>query len=139
MSILKTKPSWAPNAVATDRGWQDPITGEVYIAIGNLTKIIAAENQKTSEATNSLKANTEIPRSVDIAVEVVKETPSEYTKENEEIMNSTEAPKVTEERVKRTYNKKPKVQVNEQVEQPANVQILGEVVEYSADMKVIGE
>lgn len=45
MSLLKTKPRWAPTAIATDRGWVHPNTGEVFVAIGNLkTKLEAEQN-----------------------------------------------------------------------------------------------
>jgi hypothetical protein len=43
MSLLKTKPSYCPTAVATSRGWVNPATGEVLVAIGNLDKMLAAE------------------------------------------------------------------------------------------------
>ena len=36
MSLLKTKPNYAPNCVATASGWTNPVTGEVLVAIGNL-------------------------------------------------------------------------------------------------------
>lgn len=43
MSLLKTKPRWAPNSVATNLGWSDPVTGEVYVAIGNLKTLLEKE------------------------------------------------------------------------------------------------
>jgi len=33
---LETPPLWAPNAVKTEKGWEDPDTGEVLVAIGDL-------------------------------------------------------------------------------------------------------
>lgn len=46
MSLLKTKPSWAPNAIPTNRGWTDPVTNEVYVAIGNLKQKLEEELPK---------------------------------------------------------------------------------------------
>jgi hypothetical protein len=34
---LNGPPAFAPNAVATDQGWVDPDTGEIFVAIGKLT------------------------------------------------------------------------------------------------------
>lgn len=33
---MKNPPSWAPNAVATKRGWEDPKTGELLVSIKGL-------------------------------------------------------------------------------------------------------
>lgn len=33
---MQTPPAWAPNAIATDKGWVDPTTGEVLLAIEGL-------------------------------------------------------------------------------------------------------
>lgn len=44
MSLLKTKPSYAPNCVATERGWTNPVTGEVLVAIGMLKTKLELEN-----------------------------------------------------------------------------------------------
>ena len=33
---LNSPPVWAPNAIKTEKGWEDPDTGEVLVAIGNL-------------------------------------------------------------------------------------------------------
>jgi len=43
MSHLNTKPRWFPAAVPTARGWTNPQTGEVLIAIGNLLELLRAE------------------------------------------------------------------------------------------------
>jgi len=32
----QTAPHWCPNAIATARGWEDPVTGEVYVSDGSL-------------------------------------------------------------------------------------------------------
>ena len=34
----ETPPTWAPNAVATEKGWEDPQTGEVLVAVKGLSK-----------------------------------------------------------------------------------------------------
>jgi hypothetical protein len=44
MSLLKTKPNYAPNCVATERGWTNPVTGEVLVAIGMLKTKLELEN-----------------------------------------------------------------------------------------------
>jgi hypothetical protein len=36
---LEKAPTYYPTAVATAQGWTDPVTGEVYVAIANLTGI----------------------------------------------------------------------------------------------------
>lgn len=33
---LTDRPTWAPNAIQTARGWEDPVTGEILVAIGKL-------------------------------------------------------------------------------------------------------
>jgi hypothetical protein len=43
MSLLNTKPHWCKHAVATNRGWVNPFTQEVMVAIGNLDKRLEAE------------------------------------------------------------------------------------------------
>lgn len=111
MSLMKTKPSWAPTAIATDRGWVHPISGEVFVAIGNLKLKLEAENKTTAvELENVVKPEVK---------EVIMDT-QEVNKE------------------KRQYNKKPKV-IGEVVEQPKDVKIIGEVVEYDLETPVIGE
>ena len=39
-------PQWAPTAVQTDRGWTDPVTGEVYVTIGGLASLAGAAIQR---------------------------------------------------------------------------------------------
>lgn len=101
MSLLNTKPRYFPSSIATNRGWTNPITGEVLVSIGNLKSKLEAE----------FLTITEQPK------EVIMETNTE-----------------TQVKVKREYNKKPKV-IGEVVEQPVetNKQIIGEVVEYDLD------
>lgn len=35
--MAQTAPHWAPNAIATTKGWVDPNTGELLMAIDGLT------------------------------------------------------------------------------------------------------
>lgn len=109
MSLLNTKPRWFQDAVATDRGWVNPKTGEVLIAIGNLKAKLAAETP--------VEATTVTVDEVIIKEEIVMETKIE-----------------TPVKVKREYNKKPKV-IGEVVEEKLETtrQIIGEVVEHDLD------
>lgn len=50
MSLLKTKPSYAPDCVATESGWTNPVTGEVLVAIGNLKAKLKAEKAAEKKA-----------------------------------------------------------------------------------------
>lgn len=43
MSLESTRPRWCATAIATNRGWVDPRTNEVLIAIGNLKARLDAE------------------------------------------------------------------------------------------------
>jgi hypothetical protein len=113
MSLLSTKPRYFPTAVATERGWVNPQTGEVLVSIGNL----------------KLKLEAETP------VEVVTklEPPViEIVETKEEIIMETKLE--TPVKVKREYNKKPKV-IGEVVEEKleTNRQIIGEVLEHDLD------
>lgn len=121
MSLMKTFPIWAPTAIATELGWCDPRTKEVYVSIKRLKTRLEAESTTVVE--------TPVVGEVKSEVEVIVETPKEEVKMEE----------ITEEtKTKRTYNKKPKV-IGEAVEEPKNVKIIGEVVEYNVDQTVIGE
>jgi hypothetical protein len=46
MSLLNTKPRYCPNAVATQSGWTDPVTGELLVSVGNLKNKLALEQPK---------------------------------------------------------------------------------------------
>lgn len=35
---LTNKPNWVGNAIQTDSGWVNPVTGEILVAIGRLPK-----------------------------------------------------------------------------------------------------
>lgn len=41
---LNTPPTWAPNAVATKKGWENPTTGEVLVAIRGLSRKAGASD-----------------------------------------------------------------------------------------------
>lgn len=42
-------PKWAPNAVATDRGWEDPNTGELLVSIRGLKSKIGKTEPEQKE------------------------------------------------------------------------------------------
>jgi hypothetical protein len=41
------KPSWAPQAIATPRGWADPQTGELLVGVRNLTSRMKPDAKPT--------------------------------------------------------------------------------------------
>jgi hypothetical protein len=112
MSFLSTKPNWFPSAIATDRGWINPVTGELLISIKNLRLRIESEQV------------------IDKPIEqhIIKEVKMEQ--ETSEVTS-------TEVKQKRAYNKKPKV-IGEAVER-SNKNMIAEVVEYNLETPVIGE
>lgn len=139
MSLLNTKPRWFQDVVASDRGWINPKTGEVLIAIGNLKAKLEVEAKYLSEKYSAealSKPTVDIPtpetiyikRETTPVVEIV-ETPVEQPKE---IIMETKIE--TPVKVKREYNKKPKV-IGEVVEEKLETsrQIIGEVVEHDLD------
>ncbi len=141
MSLLNTKPRWAPTAIATPRGWQDPVTNEVYIAISQLDKLLVLEAEKLAAKT-AIKPVIIEPAVASIATEIVPAAPVPTTiieeiKENIVTLSTTPTTQVEEVKVKRPYTKK--VKVDEVVETPKSAQIIGEVVEHALDSKVIGE
>lgn len=125
MSLLKTKPSYAPNAVATDRGWTNPVTGEVLVAIGMLKTKLKAEQAKIVGVTADVVIIDELKEEV-----VVKEV--EVKKINEpkkEIVMEPVEKKVKPVKVRKEYTKKQIIgEVVEHVE--VQKQIIGEVVEH---------
>lgn len=49
---MANPPAWAPNAVATEQGWTDPVSGELLIAIEGLLEQAPKDNTpKTSTVT----------------------------------------------------------------------------------------
>lgn len=55
---FKNPPSWAPNAIATEKGWVDPKTKELLVSIKGLKikkKAPAPTNKKTTKKTVSKK------------------------------------------------------------------------------------
>jgi Ca2+-dependent lipid-binding protein len=127
MSLLKTKPLWAPTAVATNLGWQDPVTKEVYVSIRNLATRLSVEHAKNVDAP---VVEVLEPKNADLVV-----TPID---EKEEKMIDTQKT-IEEVKVPAKRGPKPKVKVNEVVEQPEGVQVIGEVVEQPEGVQVIGE
>ena len=128
MSLMKTFPIWAPTAIATEQGWCDPRTKEVYVSIRGLKTRLEAEGSEPV-AVAEVKYVAPVVETTPVVIEEVPTVIEEEVK-MEQI--------VEEVKVKRTYNKKPRA-VNEAVEEPSGVQIIGEVVEYKIDQPVIGE
>lgn len=125
MTLLKTKPRWAPTAIATDRGWSDPVTGEVYVAIGNLKTLLQQEAPEVV-VESIVKPVTAIV--VEAAAPVVE-------------VGEAEAPKEpTASKTKRQYKKKDDMkQVNERAAEAKTP--VNEVVETKLEtgQKIIGE
>jgi hypothetical protein len=137
MSLLKTKPLWAQNAVATKFGWQDPVTKEVYVSIRGLDERLAAEQAINVEApVVEVKEpmNPDFVAPVEVAAKPVEVV--EIVEKKEIVMQET-APEV-EIKVPAKRGRKPKA-LNEVVEQPAGLQVIGEVVEQPEGVQIIGE
>lgn len=137
MSLLKTKPLWAQNAVATKFGWQDPVTKEVYVSIRGLDERLAAEQAINVEAP-VVEVKEPVNPDFVAPVEVVAE-PVEVVEivEKKEIVMQETAPEV-EVKVPAKRGRKPKA-LNEVVEQPTGLQVIGEVVEQPEGVQIIGE
>lgn len=131
MTLLKTKPRWAPTAIATDRGWSDPVTGEVYVAIGNLKTLLQQEAPEVV-VESIVKPVTAIV--VEAATPVAE--PVEVKTQSE-----VRAPKEpTASKTKRQYKKKDDMkQVTEQAAEAKT--LVNEVVETKLEtgQKIIGE
>jgi hypothetical protein len=133
MSLLKTKPLWAPTAVATSLGWQDPVTKEVYVSIRGLDARLAAEFAKEAQApVIEIKEPVVADFVANTDVVVIKEKVEEVITENQEI-------KAVEIKVGAKRGPKPKQKLDEVVEQPVGLQVIGEVVEQPVGLQVIGE
>jgi len=39
-NITNTPPSWAPNAVPSDKGWRHPVTGELLVSVRGGVKLL---------------------------------------------------------------------------------------------------
>jgi len=143
MSLLKTKPIWAPSAVATSLGWQDPVTKEVFVSIRGLDARLAAEHAKSAPAPVVEVAEPVNPDLVypggGYLPPVVSQESIVEEKVNEVIIEKQETPEVVQVKVPAKRGPKPKVKVNEVVEQPAGLQVIGEVVEEQFLGQVIGE
>jgi hypothetical protein len=124
MSLMKTFPIWAPNAVATEFGWCDPRTKEVYVSIKKLKTRLESEKL--------------VPTPEPALAPEVKYVEPVVIEEKPEIKEEVKMEQIIEEvKTKRPYNKK--VVVGEAVEESKTVKIIGEVVEYDVDQPVIGE
>ena len=121
MSLMKTKPLWAPSAVATSLGWQDPVTKEVFVSIRGLDVRLAAEHAKTAEA-----PVVEVKEPVVADYVVVEDTVVIKEKVEEVITEKQEFTPAVEVKVPAKRGPKPKQKLNEVVEQPAGLQVIGE-------------
>lgn len=70
--LLKTKPNWFPTAIATDRGWENPKTGEVLVAIGRLKTLLGPDAEVKAPATTAPK-KTKAPKEKKVIAEVVEQ------------------------------------------------------------------
>ena len=114
MSLLKTKPNWFKGeCIATHRGWVNPQSGEVLVAIGNLRLKLEAEYKK------SLPLNLEV-------VSVEKTPEIKYViKEIVKMEQKSKLPKLKHQKSvlgESTENKIPRGQ-----------QLIAEIVEYDID------
>jgi hypothetical protein len=115
MSILNTKPTYFPSAIATESGWVNPITKELLVSVGGLKSKIAAEEAA------------KLPQPVTEKIETVQPT--------EEVIMIQEPVK----QIRKEYTKKPKV-IGEVVQESLETkQIIGEVVEHQLDKEIIAE
>lgn len=136
MSFLATKPTWFPSAIATDRGWVNPITGELLISIKNLRSRIESEQVVETQILSPVPETLQQPVSDQIIAEevviqhIIKKVKPKMEQETQEVTS-------TEVKQKRAYNKKPKV-IGEAVER-SNKNMIAEVVEYNLETPVIGE
>lgn len=86
--LLKTKPSWAPNAIPTDRGWVNPTNNEVLVAIGNLRTLLGDAYQDPEQPKKRGRVKKE---------KVIAETVSEQPKDGAQIIAEViDAQKVAE-------------------------------------------
>lgn len=110
MSYANTKPRWCKTVEATEQGWINSLNGELLVSLRGLKSLLAAEQAAIEAA---------MPQPV-------VETPKEVIMQVEETV-----PVVAEVQVplKEETVKKPK----------KKQKILGEVVEFPTDAKVIGE
>jgi hypothetical protein len=54
--MAATPPVWAPNAKATDKGWVDPKSGELLLAVEGLLEETPKKKTKKSSTTEAPEA-----------------------------------------------------------------------------------
>lgn len=113
---LDQAPTWAPDAVATDRGWVDKKTGEVLVSCKKLTKAVPYESlfekggKPKKKGRGGARPGAGRPRKVDVKIEEPKtEEPNVETPKVEEPKAESEpkAKKVPAEK-KATTKRKPR-------------------------------
>ena len=97
-----TPPKWAPHAIATDRGWEDPKTGEIYISLRGLKTLI---EQKTLSVALEIEPPIETPVENTFVDIIVSPTPKVDT----EVAAGEEVSVSIEEPVKRSRGRPKKV------------------------------
>lgn len=130
MSLLKTKPHYFPTAIATESGWINPVTKELLVSVGGLKSKLALE-----EAMIPVIAPVPV---VEAKIAEVATIPEPIIETKEPIVMNETTPEV---KTRKPYApRKPKV-IGEATENKLNEnqQLIGEVVEYNLDNKVIGE
>ena len=97
-----TPPKWAPHAIATDRGWQDPKTGELYVSLRGLKTLIEK---------NTPRVALEIEPTIETTVEntFVDITVTPTPKVDTEVVAGEEASVSIEDPLKRTRVRPKKV------------------------------
>jgi hypothetical protein len=106
MSLLKTKPRYCPDAIATQSGWIHPITKELLVSVGNLKAMLEKEQPEEVKMDNTNETNLEA-------------TPSRRGRPK----GSTNKPKIIGEVVERDPNVKI---LGEVVEYALDQKVLGE-------------
>lgn len=100
-----SKPNWAPQAIATPRGWVDPRTGELLVGVRNLTSRMKSGdtmdtvsiNERDTELHSEVQASELPSQASDEEVPPVSEDEivpsSDQTTEEPEVINKTPAKK----------------------------------------------
>lgn len=134
MSLLNTKPRWAPQSIATERGWTDPVTGEVYVSIKQLaTRLAASAVVQTAE--EAIQEGLKQEPQVEIKTEETQ-APSDPVEIKEEVKMEASQEEVKQEPKRRG---RPAKVITEVVEYPADTKIIGEVVEAPEGKQIIAE
>lgn len=111
MSYINTKPRWCKTVEATEQGWINSLNGELLVSLRGLKSLIAAEQAASIAAAATIPVVQPVQEVVIMQEEVQVE------------LKEVQVP-LKEETVKKPKKKQ---------------KLLGEVVEFPTDAKVIGE